>query len=98
MGEPKNSGKIQEESPRATRTLTERQVLAALGLDRLQLHLAAANLHVGRFDTLTHLKVFTLEEVERIAVRLGVPVPKIAEDPQPENTTDLQSIPEPHGE
>ncbi len=98
MGEPKNPSKTQGESPRAPRALTERQVLAALRLDRLQLHLVAADLRVGCFDTLTHLKVFTVEEVERIAAHLGIPVPQLGEDLQEENTTGGESIPEPHGE
>ena len=78
----------------AEHDLTEGRVAAELGLDRLELYLAAAELQAGRFDPLTHLRVFTEEEVKRLAQRLGVKRRRISE------LTDAQrgNIPEPASE
>ncbi len=89
-----------EESKRtlAGRTLTESDVTAALQIDRLQLHLVAAEMRLGRYDSMTHLMAFTLEEVERIAARLELPPPKFAEETPSTNDRAVEDIPEPEGE
>ncbi len=89
-----------EESKRTPggRTLTESEVTAALQLDRLQLYLVAAEMRLGRYDSMTHLMAFTTEEVERIAARLELPPPKFAEDAPPARDRALEDIPEPEGE
>jgi len=55
-----------------SRYLTESRVAEELGLDRLELYLAAAQQKIGRYDSLTHLMVFTDEEVDTLARRLGI--------------------------
>jgi len=61
-----------QDTPRP-RTLTERLIADVLSVDRLELYLAASELRVGRYDALTHLLSFDLEEVQRIAARLEIP-------------------------
>ena len=52
--------------------LTESQVAAELGIDRLELYLVAATEKAGRYDALTHLLTFNDDEVDALAARLGV--------------------------
>jgi len=65
-------------------------------------YLVAADLRIGRHDPLTHLKVFTVDEVERIAARLGLPPPRLeeqlAEESAPADNALLGRLPEPAGE
>src|SRR5437899_4134520 len=79
MADATNSAGRPRSAPDSMRKFTERQVSAALGLVRLELYLVAADLRIGRHDPLTHLKVFTVDEVERIAARLGLPPPRLEE-------------------
>ena len=74
--------------------LTESQVAAELGIDRLELYLVAAAEKMGRYDPLTHLLTFREEEVDALAARLGVKrrrTPQLSE-------TQKQTIPEPGAE
>jgi hypothetical protein len=75
------------------RELTERQAAAELGLDRLELYLAAAAEKLGRYDPLTHLLVFRDDEVDALAARLGLT--RRRRGPAAEQ---LRAIPEPDGE
>jgi hypothetical protein len=52
--------------------LTESRVAEELGIDRLELYLAAAEQRLGHFDAVTHLLVFSDEEVDALAAHLGV--------------------------
>jgi len=52
--------------------LTESQVAAELGIDRLELYLVAATEKAGCYDPLTHLLTFRDDEVDTLAARLGV--------------------------
>lgn|GEM_PF-3445229 len=56
-----------------SRSFSERQVSAALGVEVFELLLAASELRVGRHDPLTYLFVFTAEDAERLAARLKIP-------------------------
>ncbi len=89
-----------EESKRKPggRTLTESDVTAALQIDRLELHLVAAEMRLGRYDSMTHLLAFTPGEVQRIAARLELPPPKFAEETPPTNDRAVNDVPEPEGE
>lgn len=74
--------------------LTESQVAAELGIDRLELYLVAATEKAGRYDPLTHLLTFRDEEVDRLAARLGVArrrTPQLSE-------AQKKAIPEPGAE
>ena len=55
-----------------TREITEGQVAEELGLDLLELYLAAAAAKLGHYDTLTHLLVFADSEVDALAAHLRV--------------------------
>ena len=55
-----------------TRELAEGHVADELGLDRLELYLAAAAAKLGHYDALTHLLVFADSEVDALAAHLGV--------------------------
>jgi hypothetical protein len=82
------------ESPARIQKLTESQVAAELGLDKLQLHLAAASHRIGLYDPATHLLVFTEEEVNSLAAKLG-----ISRRPRREpSAEELARIPEPSEE
>lgn len=76
------------------RTLSEGLVAAALAIDRLELHLAAAALRLGQYDPLTHLMVFNAAEVDRIASELGRPRPRFKD----EEDSVVGGVPEPSGE
>lgn len=77
-----------------SRYLTESRVAEELGLDRLELYLAAAQEKIGRYDALTHLVVFTDKEVDTLARRLGLARrKKTARD-----DSKRRVIPEPSGE
>ena len=93
MADATNSAGGPRSAPDSMRKFTERQVSAALRLARLELYLVAADLRIGRHDPLTHLKVFTVDEVERIAARLGLPPPRLeeqlAEESAPEDNALL---------
>ncbi len=80
------------------RLLSERQVAAALGIELLELYLLAAELRVGRFDSLTHLLVLTPGEVERIAARLGVACPDLSAGLEEETDRVVGRVPEPERE
>ncbi len=56
-----------------SRSFSESRVSAALGIETFELLLAASELRVGRHDPLTHLFVFTAEDVERLAAHLKIP-------------------------
>ena len=74
--------------------LTENQVAAELGIDRLELYLVAAAEKAGHYDPLTHLLTFRDEEVDAFAARLGVTrrkIPALSE-------AHKQAIPEPSAE
>ena len=71
--------------------LTESRVAEELGVDRLELYLAAAEQSLGHYDVLTHLLVFSDSEVDALAARLGVTrrrTPELSE-------AQKQAIPEP---
>jgi hypothetical protein len=74
--------------------LTESQVAAELGIDRLELYLVAAAEKAGRYDPLTHLLTFRDEEVDRLAARLGVARRRASQLSEAQK----QSIPEPGAE
>ncbi len=78
----------------AGRTVTERRAAEELGLDRLELYLAAAAKKLGRYDPMTHVLVFSDAEVEQLAAELGVSRRRRRE-PSP---ADIARIPEPNGE
>lgn len=62
--------------PRSTtisRRISEREIIRQLGIERLELYLLMAALQVGRYDSITHLLYFTVEEAERVAAELGKP-------------------------
>ena len=74
--------------------LTESRVAEELGVDRLELYLVAAEQHLGQYDVLTHLMVFSDAEVDALAARLGVTrrrTPQLSE-------AQKQTIPEPGAE
>ena len=101
MDDARNSAGSPGGTPDSMHKFTERQVSAALGLARLELYLVAADLRIGRHDPLTHLKVFTVDEVERIAARLGLPPPRLEEQLAEESTPAdalIGRLPEPAGE
>ena len=73
---------------------TERQVADELGIDRLELHLAAAHAKLGHYDGITHLLVFSDAEVDELAARLG-----LARRRQLSSSSSTRAaIPEPSGE
>jgi hypothetical protein len=74
--------------------LTESRAAEELGVDRLELYLAAAEQHLGHFDVLTHLLVFSDEEVDRLAARLGVARRRASQVSEAQK----QAIPEPNAE
>ena len=80
-------------------SFSERQVSAALGIGTFELLLGASELRVGRYDPLTHLFVFTAEDVERIAARLGTPragvALKLAGKPAEWDDAALEGVPGP---
>ncbi len=76
------------------RALTERQAAEELGLDRLQLHLAAAQQRLGRYDAITHLLMFSDAEVDALAAHLGVKR-RLWNDL---GAAEQAKIPDPHGE
>jgi N-acyl-L-homoserine lactone synthetase len=80
------------------RSLSEREVAAALGIEPLEVYLLAAGLRVGRFDSLTHLLVLTPGEVERMAARLGVPCPDWGARLEDESNRAVGQVPEPEKE
>jgi hypothetical protein len=57
---------------REAEKFTESCVAEELGVDRLELYLAAAEQHLGQYDVLTHLMVFSDAEVDALAARRGV--------------------------
>lgn len=67
------SATIDAVTPASTerRRISERTLIKALQVDRLELYLLMAALRVGRYDSVTHLLYFTVEEAERIAAELG---------------------------
>ena len=74
--------------------LTEGQVAAELGIDRLEVYFVATTEKAGHYDPLTHLLTFRDDEVERLAARLGVTrrrTPHLSE-------AQKQAIPEPGAE
>lgn len=71
--------------------LTESQVAAELGVDRLELYLLAAAEKAGRYDPLTHLLAFRDDEVDRLAARLGVTRRRVSRATEAQK----QAIPEP---
>jgi len=91
MGERDHSGS----DPLSLPGVTERQVLEELGLDRMELYLAATAEKLGRYDPVSHLLVFSDEEVEALAARLGV---ARCRRPEPGTPAPLEKIPEPKGE
>ena len=50
----------------------EGQAADELGIDRLELYLAAAKFRIGRYDALTHLLVFHDDELDALAAHLGI--------------------------
>ncbi len=74
--------------------LTERQVIEELGLDRLELYLIASAERLGRHDPVSHVLIFSDEEVEALATRLGLARRRRKEPP----ATSLEHVPEPSGE
>lgn len=85
----------QQEPPKpGERTFTEGETAEELGLDKLELHLAAAAQRLGRYDPLTHLLVFSDAEVDELAARLGIKRRR-REDP---GDADKAKIPEPSEE
>ncbi len=78
----------------APRRLTERQVIEELGLDRMELYLAAMAEKLGRHDPVSHLLVFSDEEVDALAARLGIARCKRSEPA----AASLTQIPEPNSE
>ena len=80
-------------------SFSERQVSAALGIGIFELLLGASELRVGRYDPLTHLFVFTAEDVERIAARRKIPwaevVRKLTEKRAGHNEAVFEGLPEP---
>lgn len=78
-----------------SRRLTERQVIEELGLDRMELYLAATAERLGRHDAISHLLVFSEEEVDALAARLGIARRK---RPGPSTGIDLGRVPEPSSE
>ncbi len=86
MRESENSG--------GSRWLTEHQVVEELGLDRLELYLIASAERLGRHDSISHLLVFSDEEVDVLAARLGLQRRRRNRPP----ATALPQIPEPAGE
>ena len=79
-----------------TQRLTERQVCEELGLDQVELYLIATAEKVGRHDPVSHLMVFSDEEVDALAARLGVPRRKRAEPQRAD--VNLPQLPEPSSE
>ncbi len=74
--------------------LTKRQVIEELGLDRLELYLIASAEKLGRHDPVSHVLLFSDEEVEALAARLGL-VRRRRKEP---GAASLDQIPEPTGE
>lgn len=74
--------------------LTESQVAAELGIDRLELYLVAATEKMGHYDPLTHLLTFRDEEVDALATCLGV----IRRRTSQASEKQKQVIPEPGAE
>lgn len=85
----------QDSGSERSRRLTERQVIEELGLDRMELYLAATAERLGRHDAISHLLVFSEEEVDALAARLGI---RRRNRPEPSTGVDLAQIPEPKGE
>ncbi|GEM_PF-3848667 len=54
------------------RALTEGMFIEETGVDRMQLHLAAAALNLGKYDSVTHLLRFSEREAGLVAKELGV--------------------------
>ncbi len=90
---------MEERETSGSRTLTERLVADIFSIDRLELYLAASELRVGRYDSMTHLLSFTLAEVQRIAARLEIPW-KVIEERLAAATrrAGVSGVPEPAGE
>jgi len=77
------------------RDYTESQAADELGVDRLELYLAAAEQKLGHYDGLTHLFVFSDAEVDALAERLGVTRRRRRD---PAVAAAQRAIPEPTGE
>ncbi len=75
------------------RRLTEGEVIEELGLDRMELYLAARAEKLGRHDAVSHLLVFSEEEVTRLATRLG-----LSRRCRPDTAPSVAQVPEPNGE
>jgi hypothetical protein len=54
------------------RALSEGLFIEETGADRMQVHLAAAALNLGRYDSVTHLLRFSEREADLLATELGV--------------------------
>jgi len=76
------------------RRLTERQVAAELGIDRLEVYLLAAEQRVGRYDPASHVLLFSEAEVDTLAARLSVTRCRQKEVSQ----STREKIPEPNRE
>lgn len=75
----------------AARGFTESRVGEELGLDRLEVYLAAVCYRLGRYDSVTHLLVFSDAEVDALARHLDLPrqarpAPAPVPRPIPEST------------
>lgn len=76
------------------RELTEGQVAEELGIERLELYLAATHGKLGHYDALTHLMMFSDAEADALAKHLGV----TRRRRDSAATAAMRAIPEPGGE
>jgi hypothetical protein len=62
----------------------------------MELYLVATAERLGRHDAISHLLVFSEEEVDALAARLGIR--RRCKEPEPPTGVDLGRVPEPNSE